>query len=412
MIGAIAGDLIGSVYEQHPIKTTDFPLFQPRSRFTDDSVLTVAIADALLTGQPYQEAVRDWGRRYPQAGYGGAFFQWLFAADPRPYHSWGNGSAMRVSPVGWAFASEDEVLRQARLSAEITHDHPEGIQGAQATALAVYLARTGAEKATIRSHIQSQFGYDLAGTVETLRPGYAFDVSCQGTVPAALIAFLDAESHEDTVRNARLAGRRQRHPGLYRRQHRRSVLWRRARSDPGGSPRAPDPRLVGGGRGVRTPLPGRGGSMLNKIVSGGQTSVDRAALDVGLALGLAVGGGCPPGRRAEDGVIPARDPLVETPERNYQARTRRNIEDSDGTLILNLGALDGGTALTARHARQIGQPCRGVALEEGIEPAAFWEWLAAHHIAMLNVAGPRESKRPRVYAAAERCLEVLLQVAI
>ena len=202
MIGAIAGDIIGSVYEQHPIKTTDFPLFQPRSRFTDDSVLTVAIADAILTGQPYRDAVRDWGRRYPRAGYGGAFAQWLFAADPRPYHSWGNGAAMRVSPVGWAFAAEDEVLRQARLSAEITHDHPEGIKGAQATALAVYLARTGADKATIRTRIQRQFGYDLTRTVETLRPGYAFDVSCQGTVPPALIAFLDADCYEVTVRNA------------------------------------------------------------------------------------------------------------------------------------------------------------------------------------------------------------------
>jgi len=202
MIGAIAGDIIGSVYEPAPIKTTDFPLFQPRGRFTDDSVLTVAIADALLTGQPYGDAVRDWGRRYPRAGYGGAFFQWLCAADPQPYHSWGNGSAMRVSPVGWAFDCEDEVLRQARLTAEITHDHPEGIKGAQATALAVYLARTGAAKTTIRTRIQSQFGYDLTQTVETLRPGYTFDVSCQGTVPPALIAFLDAESYEETVRNA------------------------------------------------------------------------------------------------------------------------------------------------------------------------------------------------------------------
>ena len=202
MISAIAGDLIGSVYEQHPIKTTDFPLFQPRSRFTDDSVLTVAVADALLTGRPYRDAVRDWGRRYPRAGYGGTFFQWLFAADPEPYHSWGNGAAMRVSPVGWAFASEEEVLRQAHMSAAITHDHPEGIKGAQATALAVYLARTGAAKATIRARIQRQFGYDLTGTVATLRPGYTFDVSCQGTIPAALIAFLDADSYEETVRNA------------------------------------------------------------------------------------------------------------------------------------------------------------------------------------------------------------------
>jgi hypothetical protein len=133
--------------------------------------------------------------------------------------------------------------------------------------------------------------------------------------------------------------------------------------------------------------------MLNKIVSGGQTGVDRAALDVALALGLAVGGGCPKGRRAEDGRIPERYPLTETPERNYQTRTRRNIEDADGTLILNLGKLDGGTALTVAHTRQIGKPCRVVTLEEGIEPAAFRAWLDEHRIAVLNVAGPRERQR-------------------
>ena len=148
-----------------------------------------------------------------------------------------------------------------------------------------------------------------------------------------------------------------------------------------------------------------------KIVSGGQTGVDRAALEVGLALGLAVGGWCPRGRRAEDGRIPDCYPLVETPERHYEARTRRNIEDADGTLILNLGKLDGGPALTACHARQIGKPCLVVALEEGIEPAAFREWLAANHIQVLNVAGPRESQRPGVYAAAYRCLETLLGVS-
>lgn len=202
MMGVIAGDMVGSVYEHHPIKTTDFPLFGPRSRFTDDSVLTVAVADAILGGRSYRDAVLAWGRRYPDAGYGGAFIRWLRADEPIPYHSWGNGSAMRVGPVGWAFDDEDEVLRQAKLSAEITHDHPEGIKGAQATALAVYLARTGADKATIRARIQSQFGYDLARTVESIRPAYRFDVSCQGTVPEALIAFLDADSYEDAVRNA------------------------------------------------------------------------------------------------------------------------------------------------------------------------------------------------------------------
>ena len=202
MIGAIAGDMIGSVYEHAPLKTTDFPLFQSNSTFTDDSVLTIAIAAAILDGRPYLETVREFGRRYPHAGYGGSFQQWLRAADPRPYHSWGNGSAMRVSPVGWAFAMEEDVLRQARLSAAITHDHPEGIKGAQATALAVYLARTGADRETIRARIQTRFGYDLERTVAAIRPGYAFDISCQGTVPEALIAFLDADSYEATVRNA------------------------------------------------------------------------------------------------------------------------------------------------------------------------------------------------------------------
>lgn len=202
MMGAIAGDIIGSVYEHHPIKTTDFPLFQPRSRFTDDSVLTVAVADAILNGQPYRDAVLAWGRRYPNAGYGSTFIRWLQTDDPVPYHSWGNGSAMRVGPVGWAFDTEDEVLQQAKRSAEITHDHPEGIKGAQATALAVYLARTGAAKATIRERIGAEFGYDLARTVESIRPAYRFDVSCQGTVPEALIAFLDTGSYESAVRAA------------------------------------------------------------------------------------------------------------------------------------------------------------------------------------------------------------------
>ncbi|GIX48257.1 MAG: hypothetical protein KatS3mg131_2468 [Candidatus Tectimicrobiota bacterium] len=201
MLGAIAGDLIGSVYEANPIKHKDFPLFHPDCRFTDDTVLTVAVAHALLTGQPYQVAIRDWARRYPHAGYGELFLRWLYADNPQPYHSWGNGAAMRVSPIGWAFACEAEVLRQAACSAAITHDHPEGIKGAQATALAVFLARTGHDKATIKARV-AQLGYDLDVTLAALRPTYTFDVSCQGTVPAALVAFLEAESYEDAVRNA------------------------------------------------------------------------------------------------------------------------------------------------------------------------------------------------------------------
>lgn len=202
MLGAIAGDIIGSVYEAHPIKTKDFPLFGSRSRFTDDSVLTVAVADAILTGRPYGASLQEIGRRHPHAGYGGSFISWLFSHDPKPYNSWGNGAAMRVSPVGFAFATAVEVLQQAQMSAEISHNHPEGIKGAQATAMAVFLARTGHGKEKIREQINRRFGYDLNRGVDDIRPGYAFDVSCQGTVPEAIVAFLDSTSYEDAVRNA------------------------------------------------------------------------------------------------------------------------------------------------------------------------------------------------------------------
>lgn len=202
MLGAIAGDIIGSVYEHAPIKTKAFPLFADHCRFTDDTVLTVAIANAVLLGRPYAQALREIGRRHPQAGYGGAFIQWLFSEPPHPYNSWGNGSAMRVSPVGFAFPSETEVLRQAGLTAEVTHNHPEGIKGAQATALAVFLARTGRGKEEIRDRIAERFGYDLNRTVAGIRPGYSFDVSCQGTVPEAIIAFLDSRTYEEAIRNA------------------------------------------------------------------------------------------------------------------------------------------------------------------------------------------------------------------
>ncbi len=202
MIGAIAGDIIGSVYERGRIKTKDFALFGPRSHFTDDTVLTVAVAEAILTDGNYLRAVRDFGRRYPRAGYGSAFRNWLWAVDPAPYNSWGNGSAMRVSPVGWAFGTIEEVLREAARSAEITHNHPEGVKGAQATALAVFLARTARDKELIRREVSARFGYDLSRSVDDIRPTYHFDVSCQGTVPEAIVAFLDSTSYEDAVRNA------------------------------------------------------------------------------------------------------------------------------------------------------------------------------------------------------------------
>jgi len=202
MIGAIAGDIIGSIYEHSPIKTKNFILFHPHCTFTDDSVLTIGVAEAILTGRPYLEAVREIGRRYPGAGYAGSFVNWLHSGKPRPYNSWGNGAAMRASPVGFGFSTEDEVLQQAKETAEISHNHPEGIKGAQATALAVFIARTGKGKEQIRSQIMRRFGYDLKRSVEDIRPSYTFDISCQGTVPEAIIAFLDSDSYEDSIRNA------------------------------------------------------------------------------------------------------------------------------------------------------------------------------------------------------------------
>lgn len=202
MIGAIAGDIIGSVYEHHPVKTKDFPLFGSMSRFTDDTVMTVAVADAILTGRPYVESIREIGRRYPDAGYGGTFIRWLHSDDAQPYNSWGNGAAMRVSPVGFAGTSEAQVLSHAKMTAEISHNHPEGIRGAHATALAIFLARKGALKEQIRARISDEFSYDMNRTVDDIRPKYKFDVSCQGTVPEAIIAFLDSRSYVDAVRNA------------------------------------------------------------------------------------------------------------------------------------------------------------------------------------------------------------------
>lgn len=202
MIGAIAGDIIGSVYEHHPVKTKDFPLFDPGCRFTDDTVLTVAVADAILRSRGYDESMREIGKRYPDAGYGASFIHWLYSSKPVPYNSWGNGSAMRVSAVGFAFDTAEAVLSEAKRSAEVSHNHPEGIKGAQATALAVLLARKQHEKEEIRNQISRQFGYDLSRTVNDIRPAYTFEVSCQGTVPEAIISFLDSESFEDAIRNA------------------------------------------------------------------------------------------------------------------------------------------------------------------------------------------------------------------
>jgi ADP-ribosylglycohydrolase len=202
MIGVVAGDVIGSVYEHHGTKSTDFPLFHPRCRFTDDTVLTIATASAILEGTSYEAAYRDFGRRYPNAGYGGSFYRWLRASDPKPYGSWGNGSAMRVAPIGLAFDSKETVLEEAERSAAVTHDHPEGIKGAQATALAVFLARSGLPKEATREELVALFDYDLHRTVDEIRPSYDFDVSCQGSVPEAIVAFLDSTSVESAIRLA------------------------------------------------------------------------------------------------------------------------------------------------------------------------------------------------------------------
>ncbi|MBE0418230.1 MAG: ADP-ribosylglycohydrolase family protein [Coriobacteriia bacterium] len=202
MLGAIAGDVIGSVHEHAGRKDCDFELFVSGSRFTDDTVLTVATAEAILSGSDYAASYHDYGNRYPHAGYGGAFRRWLRDESRSAYGSWGNGSAMRVSPIGLAASSVEQALAWAEDSAAVTHNHPEGIRGAQAVALAVHLARAGETKASIRAQLTDCLGYDLTRTVEEIRPGYSFEVSCQGSVPEAIIAFLESDSLESAIRTA------------------------------------------------------------------------------------------------------------------------------------------------------------------------------------------------------------------
>ena len=202
IMGAIIGDIIGSAYEWHNVKTTEFPLFGNRTTFTDDSVLTVGTMDSILNQTDYVQLYQIYGRKFPNAGYGSFFMDWIFDENPMPYNSWGNGSAMRVSPVGWVYNNIDEVLKQAKRSAEVTHNHPEGIKGAQVAASAVFLARTGKSKAEIKEFIMTVFDYDLNRTIAEIRPGYHFDVSCQGTVPEAIIAFLESTDFESAIRLA------------------------------------------------------------------------------------------------------------------------------------------------------------------------------------------------------------------
>ena len=213
MYGAILGDIIGSPYEfDMGGKTKEFPLFSGNSTFTDDTVMTLAVADAFMDTPPYADdanirrqliqSMQCFGLAYPDAGYGLRFRRWLGSGDPQPYGSYGNGSAMRVSSAAWLFDGLDTVRRMARLSADVTHNHPEGIKGAEATACAIYLARTGSTKAEIRAYIENHFGYALNRTCDEIRPTYRHVESCQETVPEAITAFLEGDSFEDVIRTA------------------------------------------------------------------------------------------------------------------------------------------------------------------------------------------------------------------
>lgn len=212
MIGAILGDMIGAPYEfDRGAKTKEFPLFICSSQFTDDTVMTVAVAEALMdtTGGSDGEistalisSMQKWGRRYPHAGYGCMFSRWLRTADPKPYGSFGNGSAMRVSAAGWLFDDLPTTRRVARLTAAVSHDHPEGIKGAEAIASAIFLARTGSTKKQIKDYIVSEFGYDLSRTCDEIRPTYHHVETCQQTVPEAITAFMEGKDFEDVIRTA------------------------------------------------------------------------------------------------------------------------------------------------------------------------------------------------------------------
>jgi ADP-ribosylglycohydrolase len=202
MLGAIAGDVIGSVHEFLGQKTREFPLFVEESRFTDDTVLSIAVADCLLTGSSYVDKFRDYAKDYPDRCYGIGFWRWVESGSRQPYNSWGNGAAMRVSPIAFAFETLEEVLKEAKASAQVTHNHPEGIRGAQASAAATFLARQGEAKDNIRRAIEERFGYDLSRTTAMIRETYSFNESCQETVPEAITAFLDSADYEDALRLA------------------------------------------------------------------------------------------------------------------------------------------------------------------------------------------------------------------
>ena len=202
IIGAVIGDVIGSVFEWNNIKTTDFNLFNPKCDFTDDTVLTIAVADCILNKKDFAKAIWEYGRKYRGRGYGGSFRNWLQEDNLRPYGSFGNGSAMRASAVGFAFNDIETVMEVAKQSAEVTHNHPEGIKGAQATATAIYQAKQGKSKQEIKDYIIQTFDYNLDFTLNEIRPTYKFDVTCQGSVPQAIVAFLESSDFESAIRLA------------------------------------------------------------------------------------------------------------------------------------------------------------------------------------------------------------------
>lgn len=202
MIGSIIGDIIGSVYEFNPTKDYNFELFREGSKFTDDTVLTIAIADSVLNHIPFKDSVYKWSRKHPKRGYGRKFWTWMTSKDPQPYNSLGNGSAMRVSPIGFLDLDIDKKLQLAEESAIITHNHPEGIKGAQATALAIHMALRGVDKSKIKNQIESQFNYNLSRDYYEIKENYKYDITCPGSVPEAIIAFFKSHDYESTIRLA------------------------------------------------------------------------------------------------------------------------------------------------------------------------------------------------------------------
>ncbi len=208
MLGAILGDIIGSRYEWNNIRQKQFQLFKHQCQATDDSIMTLAVAKAILSSRSIEDlpewtirCMQELGRKYPRAGYGGRFYDWLYEENPQPYNSWGNGSAMRVSPCAWAAGSLEEALRFSDAVTGVTHNHPEGLKGARAITAAIWLAREGKSQSEIREHIQQNY-YVLDFTLDQIRPTYRFDVSCQGSVPQAIEAFLEGNGFEDAVRGA------------------------------------------------------------------------------------------------------------------------------------------------------------------------------------------------------------------